>query len=275
VKWAGIAASIILILSLYRFFNHSGARVVTDVVATTRGHAVRETTWMLVSNTGDSSMVLRLKDQSVVTLSPKATVRYVADFGDRATREIFLEGEAFFQVAKDKTKPFTVITELLSTTALGTSFRVHQEKSSCQVELRTGKVVVKARQLKMKGWKQDVFLVPGQRLNYELSTGVTAVSEFSESSQQKKAVTAGRSGIENNESVRFVFANAPLKEVFERLSRHFDRAIEYTVADLDGMFFTGAVLATDSLPGILNIIARMNGLNVTEKAEGFVVNKSK
>lgn len=64
-----------------------------------------------------------LSDGSVVTLNSASRIRYLKNF-EGTTREVYLEGEAFFEVAKDSVKPFLVHTAGLSTRALGTSFNI-------------------------------------------------------------------------------------------------------------------------------------------------------
>ncbi len=76
-------------------------------------------------------------------LAPSATLKFKPGF-DNEKRELFLEGEALFEVEKDKTRPFIVYTGGLSTTALGTSFKITTGAAAVRVQLLTGKVVVKA-----------------------------------------------------------------------------------------------------------------------------------
>jgi transmembrane sensor len=84
-----------------------------------------------------------LSDGSVVTLNSGTKIRYVEYFIG-SEREIFLEGEAFFEVAKDSIKPFVVHAGGLSTRALGTSFNIKAFKEEMtEVALVTGSVEVK------------------------------------------------------------------------------------------------------------------------------------
>src|SRR5690606_14332062 len=62
-----------------------------------------------------------LPDGSRVVLNSRSSITYSTDFGN-GQREMFLLGEAFFEVAKDTLRPFIVHTGNLSTRALGTSF---------------------------------------------------------------------------------------------------------------------------------------------------------
>ena len=66
---------------------------------------------------------LQLADGSVVWLNAGSRLRYPAAFA-RPQREVFLEGEAFFEVARDPKKPFLIHAGQSTTRVLGTSFSV-------------------------------------------------------------------------------------------------------------------------------------------------------
>ena len=104
---------------------------------------------------------ISLPDGSVVYLNSGSKLSYPSFFNNE--RNIILEGEAFFEVAKDAKRPFIVHSKHLSTTALGTSFNVkaYAGEQRVAVALKTGKVVVKDEGA--AGWR-DVFLVPGEKV---------------------------------------------------------------------------------------------------------------
>ncbi len=77
---------------------------------------------------------------------------------------------------KDKARPFIVYTGSLSTTALGTSFKITTKAAAVRVQLLTGKVVVKAINNALPGWKKDVYLLPGQQVNYDAASSLVNVS---------------------------------------------------------------------------------------------------
>jgi transmembrane sensor len=91
---------------------------------------------------------LQLADGSTVWLNAGSTVRYPAAFATDK-REVFLEGEAFFEVSKDAAKPFLVHTGNITTRVLGTSFNVatYPENKQVAVTVLTGKVSVGNNQL--------------------------------------------------------------------------------------------------------------------------------
>lgn len=107
----------------------------------------KPTGWTRLRNATPQPQVLALPDGSHLTLAPGSYVRYAAAFaGPR--REVYLRGEAFFQVSKNPARPFLVFSPQVVTTVLGTSFRVTAYPGSPQasVAVREGKVSVQASQ---------------------------------------------------------------------------------------------------------------------------------
>ena len=114
----------------------------------------------VVTKAGEKRQVI-LPDGSTVFMNSESQLTYPSQFYKK--RNISIEGEAFFEVAKDPKKPFIVRSKQLSTTALGTSFNVkaYNEDTQVTVALKTGKVVIKNEV--SSGW-DAVHLVPGEKL---------------------------------------------------------------------------------------------------------------
>ncbi|MDQ2752107.1 MAG: FecR family protein, partial [Bacteroidota bacterium] len=87
---------------------------------------------------------IALADGSIISLSPQSFVWFVAPFG-KTQRNVNLHGEARFEVTKNKQKPFTVYAGAFATTALGTEFIVKQKSDGIYIQLKHGKVVIKAQ----------------------------------------------------------------------------------------------------------------------------------
>jgi transmembrane sensor len=103
---------------------------------------VEEAIWVSKSNPIGQKSKIHLPDGSTVFLNAGSALRFRQDFG-KSGREIYLQGEAFFEVAEDESLPFQVYCESLSITALGTSFNINSfQKGFTKVQLATGKVVV-------------------------------------------------------------------------------------------------------------------------------------
>lgn len=86
---------------------------------------------------------LILEDSTVVFLNSGSEFRYPENFS-KNTREVYLSGEAFFKVSKDKNRPFIVNSGDVKTTVLGTSFNVQafQDQSDVKITVVSGKVRV-------------------------------------------------------------------------------------------------------------------------------------
>ncbi|WP_258103927.1 FecR family protein [Marinoscillum sp. MHG1-6] len=107
---------------------------------------------------GQKSTVF-LPDGSKVFLNSESKISYDSRFNTN-DRVVHLTGEAFFEVAEDASRPFTVVTEYMSTTALGTSFNVNAYEGATQeVSLMTGKVRVVSNQSKQV---EEAILYPGE-----------------------------------------------------------------------------------------------------------------
>ena len=166
LKRIAVAACIILLAgSLYYYFNP--AKESAKTVAEVHVNSLPDVQHKTVTNTTKKIMTIVLEDSSVIKLSPASVVQYDVPFpADK--RDIVLEGEAVFHVAKNKKKPFTVYAGALATTALGTIFSVKKssDKNIVSVKLFQGKIVVHSTANNLKGWNKDVYLFPGEELKF-------------------------------------------------------------------------------------------------------------
>lgn len=221
------------------------------------------------NKTGKKKKIV-LPDGTVATLSPGAGIEFKPAF-DTDKREVILHGEAFFDVAKDKARPFTVYSGGLYTTALGTSFTVSITGSAVKVKLITGKVVVRAGKGVLPGWKKDIYLLPGQQMDYDAGASLVNVSGVTVNSKNER--TAGN--IPAPDTAReMVFDNTPLQEVFSKLAQQHKVPISYSAGDLDGLSFSGTIFYKDDLSVILKAIAQMNDFSLTGADNGFFIKKA-
>ncbi|CAN0506351.1 unnamed protein product, partial [Scytosiphon promiscuus] len=88
-----------------------------------------------------------LPDGSVIKLNGQSTLSFKENFQEGLLREVYLEGEAFFNVAKNAKKPFVIHTSYSEVKVLGTSFNVNAfpENKEVKVSVSTGKVLVKQK----------------------------------------------------------------------------------------------------------------------------------
>jgi ferric-dicitrate binding protein FerR (iron transport regulator) len=154
----------------------------------------------------DGVRQLTLPDGTLVWLNRHSTLRYPRTFAE-GSREVDLEGEAFFAVKRDSLRPFRILARRTLTQVLGTSFnvRAYPQESAVQVVVATGKV-------RFAGESQTspaVQLTPGWTGTYHEATG-----QVNRSSRTDPNYLSWKTG-------KLVFENLPLAEVLPALSRHY------------------------------------------------------
>lgn len=270
--WAAVAATLLIMLGAWSFFYKAAPATTNTARIQEQVQPVQQqqmaSSWQENRNTGTGIKKLKLPDGTTVLLSPSAMIRYQARFSD-SSRDVHLTGDAQFDVAKDKVRPFTVIAGNLSTTALGTSFKIRNSNDTILVQLLTGKVVIRPLKERIAAWKQDIYLLPGQQLQYNEHTGLVSASGIT---PKKTAVMDTTTLLQYNDQ-ELVFNNTPLPEVFRQLQAHHNKPISYSAADLRALSFTGTIFYKDSLPLILQAIARMNDLELLTDQQGFIIRK--
>lgn len=271
-RWLAVAASLLIGATAVWLFMPQ-AKTPGQALAKTERQPAAPANWKEQANTSAKTLSLKLEDGSVVKLSPKAVIKYQQPFGQQSQRNIYMEGEADFDVAPNKTKPFIVHTKLFSTVALGTSFRVSETGMACHVKLFHGKVLIKSRMATLKGWKQDIILLPGNEMKYNLAAGAFTVNQFNAVPKQHSQPRNNQ--YSNKDEGSMVFDNTPLPDVMKTLTTTFHSTIFYDEEQLKGKYFSGEVLKGDSLSVLLKVIANMNGLQVTKKEDVYIITQSK
>lgn len=161
---------------------------------------------------------LELPDKSKVWLNSNSKLRYPNRFGGAAIREVELEGEGYFEVQSDKEHPFYVkTTSGIEVMAHGTKFNVNSEHKIVETILAEGKVALFHLGQKLSELK------PGEQAQFNNETGKFEVKETN--LYERLAWKDGK----------IVFRNAPLKDVFEQLSKRYNVDIilhdEYNQSD--------------------------------------------
>lgn len=135
-KWvvaAGIAG--ILFISILPFTRNSTRDLVSS--------QTNADSLVQLVNTGSEKKEFRLPEGSVVVLESQATLKISKHFGRSGNRTAYLLGSAFFNVAKDSSRPFYVYNDKMEVRVLGTAFKVHSRSpSEKKVEVLTGLVKV-------------------------------------------------------------------------------------------------------------------------------------
>jgi hypothetical protein len=215
---------------------------------------------------------IELSDGTKVYLEPASILHFDKQFkGDN--REVYLEGEAFFNVKKNPRKPFLVYYNNIVTKVLGTSFRVGLNKANGQfeVEVKTGRVQVSenAKLTKSQNIISPVIITPNQKAIYD----VTA-RRFETTIVSHPLQVAINEEIAVNEPHALLFDQQKLMNVFEQIEKVFQIDITVENAALYNCVFTGDISNLD-LFSALKIICittnseyEVNGTKILIKGKG-------
>jgi transmembrane sensor len=204
-----------------------------------------------ISNKDGRYSKITLPDSSTVILSGGSTLKYPQNFDD-TQREVFLNGEAFFDVIHHTKRPFIVKTGKISTVVLGTSFNIkaYHSDNYIAVTVLTGKVGVMAN---TNGQEQLVkYLVKNEQINVNTQTGLYTFNQ----------VDAGTvTGWINN---NLTFYNIRFKDITASLEHHYGVKIHFTDAELGDVRLT-AKLKNQTLPQAMDNLCELAGLSYTQK----------
>lgn len=179
------------------------------ITTTANGDVVADATQQV--NQSTQPMIVLLPDGSRVTLEPSSQLLIGKAFG-KSRREVFLTGEAFFEVTRNATKPFMVYTGKMVTKVLGTSFRIkaYATDSSMMVAVRTGRVTVfrqGGHPDKSPSLAEQVILLPNQQ----------AVFVKAENRLVKTLVSKPVVLLKKEQAPSFNFSETAIPEVFAAL----------------------------------------------------------
>lgn len=198
---------------------------------------------------------LVLSDSSHIYLNAGSTLRFPVQFLPDQPRDVYLDGEAYFVVASDKTRPFTVHTEQMATQVYGTRFNVtsYKNEGNTYTVLEEGSVGVYPPEADESA---PVKIVPGQRAVME--NGRVAVEEV----RVEKYVAWTRGEL--------YFRNDPFALILKKLERHFNVSIASNYAELDQMEFI-VTFKGQTLEEILNAFQEYTPFHYTREGNTITI----
>lgn len=208
------------------------------------------TSAVVVDNYGLSRV--ELDDGSIVTMNHDTKINYPKKFKGN-TREVSLEGEAFFEIEPNPDKPFIIHTGDVNIRVLGTSFNLTAYPDEKKVEVVVEKGSVQVYKTNMESSQTDeVILAPGEKGLYDIP------SKRLDKSQ--------------NDNVNFLswktreitFKKTNLKDVTELLSKVYRVQIITGSAEVDSMLLT-TEFDNKSIDFVLDVIALTHDLEVEKK----------
>jgi len=195
-----------------------------------------------------------LTDGTEIWLNAGTTVKYNPSFAGK-TREVQLDGEAYFKVSKNKHKPFVVTTKHAQIKVLGTVFnlKAYSGEDNVETTLEEGSVEFSLN----VGTSKPVTLKPGEQVVYNISEREITIGKV-----ETYLHTAWKDG-------KFVFKDADLKTIITELEKLFDVRIHLENESLSHLHFRGMFeydqnifSALETLERTTNIKYRMNGRDI-------------
>jgi transmembrane sensor len=228
--WQQIAAVLLVLISgslLYYFFTNRTTNESGKFVAlSSKDQVIRDT----------------LSDGSIVTLNKKSRLSYPATFSG-SSRSVEMEGEAFFNIAHDKNKPFVIHTGGLDITVVGTSFNVKNSRDETSIIVETGVVEVSRNKEVIRLNPKEMVIASGGKMVIEKSTDIL---------------------YNYYRTKEFVCDNTPLWKLVNVLNEVYDAHIRIESENLKKLPLT-TTFREESLENILKIITETFGIRMENK----------
>lgn len=233
------AATVALLIAVFLYTR----RELPDTSAPV-AQAMQDTAqWLNRQNGKATRAVIELADGSKIWLNAESRISYPEVFS-RTSREVYLSGEAFFDVTKDQERPFIVHLAKGTVKVLGTSFNVRAyDDEPVQTSVTTGKVAFIPKYGKGNQPPDTFYITPDEKVTYR-HTAEDIVKENT-SGEDEKAWTEGR----------LIFRDAPLEEICRELERSFGKKVIFE-SDAPRHYRMTGSFQNNSLQDILYYLAR-------------------
>ena len=203
---------------------------------------------------------LILSDGTKIHLNSGSSIRYPVAFMKNGKRQVFLDGEAFFDVAKDKERPFIVNSRELNIRVLGTRFNV----SSYSDDDRSNTVLVEGSVGLFKNGEEyslenASLLEPGYKATLEKSRKEIVFEKV-----DTKIYTGWIQG-------KIIFNRMPFKDILMKLERHYNVEIINNNKQLDEEIFT-ASFDTETITEVLAAFNINYPINYKKMGNKIIIN---
>ena len=190
----------------------------------------------------DKEFWLTLDDGTLVHLNYNTRLIYPEKFG-RGDRNVILDGEAYFMVAKDKSRPFIVHTPNGDVKVYGTEFNVNTTGDNTSVVLVKGSVSVTPT-----GGKEQL-MNPGQLCEFSVENLMLSTIDV-------EPYIAWNEG-------KFSFEEWPLERIMQVISRWYGREVEFTSEDIKHQQYSGNFDRYEDIHPTMEAIESITGLKIT------------
>lgn len=198
---------------------------------------------------------INLPDGSSVILNENSKIELSKAFNQNGKREVYLTGEAYFDIIHDGASPFIVHTGKISTTVLGTAFNIKASLGNKRVTVTVTRGKVKV------GDDEKTYnvIVPDEQMVFDQDLTLHV----------KKLVKAEQFIGWTNEDI--YFDDVSIKDVVNQLQNRFKVSIVFSNEQIKTCKFSATFLKSQSLDQILNVIAEFNQIKYLYKDARTIV----
>jgi len=236
--------------------NTDDGQIVYTVIPDQSMHPAAETRQLnTISTPRGGQYQVMLSDGTRIWLNSASSITYPTVF-DAKQRLVELQGEAYFEVAKNKKSPFSVKTDLQTVEVLGTHFDINSytDEPFLKTTLLEGAVKVSAG-------SNQVILTPGQQAKLNISGNSIKVDH----SVDLDKVLAWKNGV-------FSFENEDLKSIMRQITRWYDVDIIYS-GPVAKDKFSGEISRNSNLSQVLKIL-ELNNLHFNVSGKTITVSEN-
>lgn len=200
-------------------------------------------------NARGTKSTIELPDGSKIWLNADSKIKYPEVFAGN-TREVHLNGEAFFDVAKNPSKPFIIHLANGTVRVLGTSFnvRAYDNEKIVETSVATGKVAFIPKYQTRRQKQDTLFITPNNKVRYTLEEDLANV--LPTIAEEDKAWTEGR----------LIFKAVLLQDIAIELERYFGKKVTFVDEEPKTYRLTGSFM-NNSLDEIMFYLSKTKDFN--------------
>lgn len=237
-----VAAILLVVAGAYGFYLYS---ISSNPLYQTKEEVVYNT----IVSKDDERVVIHIKDGTKVTLNSSSQIQYRDDYGI-SSRDIYLQGEAYFEVNHNHSAPFLVHARDAIIEDIGTKFNVNttKENEGTEVVVSEGKVRVSPqghdskRDSTFDRSTSSVILSEGQKVNVKNNPDNLIV--------EKADLYRALAWLQD----RLIFDDEPLRQVIEQLENHYGISVEVADSSLFNKYITGS-FEDESVENVAKVLA--------------------
>lgn len=236
--------------------------------------------YKIVTTDAGMKTKIRLMDGSTILLNAGSTLRYREKM-DKDVREVYLDGEAFFDIKHAASRPFIIHAEKMDVRVLGTSFNIRSYKEE---DFEETAVISGAVEVRVKEGQQVLRVAPNEKVLLRKASATTESKQASYNNHGKEQLVIERqplSPVSSTDSShvletawinnQLIFQNETLSVLAQRLERWYGVKIAITDPQLAALRFSGRA-DNVSIEKLLNILQEIQPFKYSIQGDVITIN---